>query len=302
MPQAQSGICAEANLHGIHIFFNVLDGHDHEVAASLKKIVDLQERYELSYSEAQVTSIVAIGTQYWPHIYASGIPKTLAGFPQFDHVEHPMPSRPIDLMVQIRSDRLDVNHLFAMDVMALLEQDVELVEQIKCFRFLDGRDVNGFKYGSDMPHGRKKQAITLVGDEDSMFIGGSYIHVQRYRHDIARWQQLPIAEQEIVMGRTQLDNEKIPFAPENCFAQRNELKGETGEPLLLNIGMPFADIQNQGFFTVTCAASGYAFQTLLKHRLGYADSEGPDMWLDYSQADFGAAFFAPSINLLRALG
>lgn len=302
MPQAQSGICAEANLHATHLFFNVLDGHDHNIARFFATFVEIQERYESEFSEAQVSSIIAIGTQYWPHIYTAGIPKTLAGFPQFEHPEHPTPSRPLDLMIQIRSDRVDVNHLFAMEVMAGLDGHVELVEQVKCFRFLDGRDLNGFTYDFGAPHGRKKQKVALVGDEDSLFIAGSYIHVQRFRHNLARWQQIALAEQEIIMGRTRLDNHDVQYAPANCFAKRNELIDNEDERLFLNQGMPFADIQHQGFLNVICAASGYAFQTLLKHRLGYADDEGPDMWLDFSEADFGAAFFAPSVNLLKQLG
>ena len=34
MAQAQSGICAEANLHGLHLFFNVFDGQDESVKTS----------------------------------------------------------------------------------------------------------------------------------------------------------------------------------------------------------------------------------------------------------------------------
>ena len=301
MPHAQSGICAEANLHGVHLFLNVLEGQEWNVAQKLARILDIQEQFDSEYSEALVSSIVAIGAQFWPHIYPSHMPKTLAGFPQFEHIEHATPSRPIDLMIQIRADRLDVVHLFVMAVMDLLSTDIELVEQVKCFHFLDGRDLNGFIYGVANPHGRKKQTVALVGDEDHDFESGSYLHVQRFHYDLAAWREISRAEQEVVMGRTLQVNESISCAPENCHRQRTELRDDNANTLFLNQGMPFADINKQGFLFISCARSGYAFQTLLKHRLGYIDDNGPDMWLEFAKSDFGAAFFAPSVNMLKQL-
>lgn len=301
MPLPQSGVCAEANLHGSYLFFNVLEGHDASLIRKLANILSLQERYEQDFSEALLNSMVAIGAQYWPHVYHAGIPKTLAGFPQFEHLEHAMPSRPIDLMVQIRSDRLDVIYLFQSDVLELLGQDVELVEQVNGFHYLDGRDLNGFRYDHHTPHGRHKTQVALVGEEDTLFAGGSYIHVQRYIHNLKEWQSLPTAEQEMVMGRVKETNQVLSMTPENAHANRVELKNTQGQSLYLNQGMPFADVRHQGFLFVCCAGNGYAFQTLLKHQLGYADDEGPDMWLEYSKSDFGAAFFAPSQSMLRAM-
>ena len=42
MAQPQSGVCAEANLHGLHLFFNVLDGQDEAVRAALGQCERLQ--------------------------------------------------------------------------------------------------------------------------------------------------------------------------------------------------------------------------------------------------------------------
>ena len=64
MPQAQSGVCAEANLHGLYLFFNVLDGHDDAIKSKLGKITVLQDEYNEQFSEAMLSSMVAIGAQY----------------------------------------------------------------------------------------------------------------------------------------------------------------------------------------------------------------------------------------------
>ena len=74
-------------------------------------------------------------------------------------------------LCKYRSDREDVNHLFALQILKLFAPDVELVEQIRNFRFLDGRNFNGFIYGGKMPHGRQKRATALINKPGSF--GGS---------------------------------------------------------------------------------------------------------------------------------
>ena len=129
MAQAQSGICAEANLHGLHLFFNVFDGQDESLRAKLKQVSAIEEEFNDQFSESMLSCVVAIGAQYWPHILPEYIPSELQSFPNINHPDHQMSVQPCDLFVQVRSDREDVNHLFALQVLKLFAPDVELVEQ-----------------------------------------------------------------------------------------------------------------------------------------------------------------------------
>lgn len=277
---------------------NVLDGHDDVIKNKLGKVTTLQDEYSEQFSEAMLSSIVAIGAQYWPHLCPSSIPSGLKSFPHITHDEYAMPSQPVDLLIQIRSDRLDVIHLFASNILTLFSSDIELVEQVKCFRFLDGRDFNGFKYASDTPRGRAKMNAALVSS-DSQFVQGSYIHVQRYRHNLVEWKKLSVTEQEQIIGRTRLENELIMPVSASSHANKIELKNQSGQPILLHQGMPYGDMYEQGMLLVTCSNDGDAFEVLTKARLG--DSQSYDAWLDFTQADMGSAFFAPSIDFLNTL-
>jgi putative iron-dependent peroxidase len=299
MAQAQSGICAEANLHGLHLFFNVFDGHDESLRAKLKQVSAIEEEFSDQFSESMLSCMIAIGAQYWPHILPEYIPSELQSFPNITHSDHVMSVQPCDLFVQIRSDREDVNHLFALQILKLFTPDVELVEQIRNFRFLDGRDFNGFIYGGDTAHGRKKRATALINKPGCFEDQGSYIHVQRYKHDLTLWQHLSLDEQEQIMGRTRLDNTLIMPALETSHAVCSELKDESGQPLLLNQSMPYGDVYEQGMLSVTCASRGTAFEKVLNSRLG--KRECYDQWLDFTQADMGSAFFAPSVGFLKQI-
>ena len=297
MAQPQSGVCAEANLHGLHLFFNVLDGQDEAVRAALGQCERLQSELSDRFSESMVSSFVAIGAQYWPHIYPEFIPKELKSFPHIRSHEHLMHTQPFDLLYVIRSDREDVNHLFAQSVRHMLAGKVELVAHIRTFRFLDGRDFNGFIYGANTPHGRFKRQVALVHDPESFEDQGSYIHVQRVKFDLNRWQQLSLNDQEAIMGRSRLENKKLEIPLSNNHAALSELNNADNLPLLLEQSMPFGDVFEQGSLWVSCAAKGDAFQKLLTTRVG--NEQHYDAWLDYCQADMGAAFFAPSVQFLQ---
>jgi putative iron-dependent peroxidase len=299
MPQAQSGICAEAKLHGMYLLLNVLDGHDDFIATKLIKIIELQEEFADQFSEALLSCVVAVGAEYWPHLSPDKLPLGLTGFPQLDAPDYVMPSQPYDLFIQIRSDRSDVNHLFGLRVLHILSPDVELVEQIKCFRFLDGRDFNGFIYGADLPHGKGKRKAALIEAQDPEFHLGSFVNIQRFRHNLNKWQQLSIEDQEYIMGRTRLDNQLVANISPNSHALCVELKDFSGHPIMLEQGMPYGDMNEQGMFSVCYSGDAKAFKRLLESRLG--DGVQYDHWLDYCTADMGATFFAPSIDFLKQL-
>ncbi len=299
MALAQSGVCAEANLHGLHLFFNVLEGQDEALRAALANCGRLQEELEDRFSESMLSSFVAVGAQYWPHIYPEFIPKGLHSFPHFPQAEHAVHSQPFDLLYVIRSDREDVNHIFAQSVLHMLNGMVELVAHVRAFRFLDGRDFNGFIYGADTPRGRTKREVALVHNPNAADHLGSYIHVQRVKFDLMRWQALSLAEQEQLMGRTRLDNDLLSEPGEFNHAQATELKDQQGKPLLLNQSMPFGDVFEQGSLYMSCSARGDAFAEVLQSRLG--EGQRYDPILDYSSADMGSAFFAPSLEFLTVM-
>jgi putative iron-dependent peroxidase len=50
----------------------------------------------------------------------------------------------------------------------------------------------------------------LVGDDDPIYRGGSYLFVQKYIHDLNAFKKLSIEEQEKVFGRYKLSDIEMP--------------------------------------------------------------------------------------------
>ncbi|AWL13061.1 putative deferrochelatase/peroxidase YfeX [Saliniradius amylolyticus] len=301
MSQPQKGICAEANLHGLFLLFNVVEDDPALIRRQLARILGLFDHYDEEHYEAMVSGVVAVGSNYWLELYPGLIPIELAPFPDMHCGDRHAPAVPCDLYIQIRADRADVCFGLGMAVYELLKPYVELVEQVKGFRYLDGRDLNGFRDDNGNPRGLRKMDVAIVGDNDPDFAGGSYLHIQRYRHNMDRWEQLSEAEQEVVMGRTKADGVPLPesLLDSGSHFQRTS-QAQDGQPQeILRQSMPYGDMQEQGLFFVSCAASPKPFTRMLESMI-YGDDEGTyDKLLDYTSAETGAAFFAPSVSFIK---
>jgi len=300
MTQPQKGICAEPNLHAQYLLLNVVDDDSEAVRAKLSRVLDIFEHFENEHYEAMVTGVVAIGTGYWNDVYPGLIPIELAPFPDMQCEDRSAPTMPCDLFIQIRADRLDICHAIGIEVMDLLRLHVELVEQIRGFRYLDGRDLNGYLYAADNPRGMKRRNVAIIGENDPDFSGGSYLHVQRYRHDLRRWHSLSTRQQEQVMGKTQEHNlDSAECSASSHSVRAHGASSEGGDVELIKQGMPYGDMASQGLFFVCCSASARPFKAMLHSQI-YGNGEGDyDRWLDFTSAETGAALFAPSVTFIR---
>ncbi len=63
MAREQFGVCAEPNLHGNYLLFNVLDDKNAFIRAALSRLPALFDDYADQFSEANLTSVIAIGGQ-----------------------------------------------------------------------------------------------------------------------------------------------------------------------------------------------------------------------------------------------
>lgn len=112
--------------------------------------------------------------------------------------------------------------------------------------------------------------MALVGAENAAFVGGSYVSIQRYVHDLGRWEALGLAEQEAAIGRSKAEDEELADA----------------------VKPPSAHIAR-----VVIEEDGEELQVVRRDEHGHADR-----LLDFSRAATGASFFVPSEDFLETAG
>jgi putative iron-dependent peroxidase len=186
----------------------------------------------------------------------------------------------------------------------VLSPVADCLEEIHGFRYWDGRSILGFVDGTENPVGNERQYYAVVGDEDPMYRGGSYVFVQKYLHDMQEWTKLPAEEQEKVIGRYKISDIEMPdgLKPANSHSALAGIEDENGAELkIVRDNMPFGNPAKGevGTYFIAYASTFTTTQKMLQ-RMFIGDPPGNyDRILDFSKAYTGSLFFAPSLDILK---
>lgn len=304
MPDPQSGVLPDGNIHATFMTLEMKSGA--ESASVVRRVCSrapvLTEEVGRDGDGADLYSVVAVGAGAWDRVFGETWPKGLRSFAALEDGPRKAPSTPGDILLHIRSDRADLIFELARRVFAEFGDAVSMIEEIHGFRYLDTRDLTGFVDGTENPTGDGRAEVALVDGEDPGFAGGSYIALQRYIHDLPKWDTVAVPEQERIIGRTKADNiefksdEKAPYA----HIKRVSIK-EDGKSLeLLRHSMPYGTADEHGLYFIAYCGTPDNFDKMLE-RMIVSDADGPhDHLMDYTTAVTGASFFAPSLDFLKS--
>lgn len=297
---AQSGICAEARGYACFIAFDWRDGVDVAAARrALAQVPLLTQTLAAEYPQAGLCSVVAIGAGVWEWLYGAR-PAGLQAFPQFADPVIDLPCSEIGGLLHLRGERHDLNFELANLIAAQLGPLVRWGEQIDGFRYLDSRDLTGFVDGTENPEGEERAKVALVGDDEAEFAGGSYLHLQRWVHNMPKWRTTAEAEQEQVIGRTKQDDVEMgdEIKPPTAHIARVVIEEEGEELEILRQSMPYGHLDEMGLMFASYARSPQPFTRMLQ-RMFCPDAAGHyDHLLNFSRPVTGAALFAPSVDFL----
>jgi len=277
------------------------------VRSSLASLDSLAKNVSIRDLGASFACTVGIGSDVWDRVTHLPRPAELHPFPAVKGATHTAVSTPGDLLFHIRSERRDLCFEFERQLLDLLGNAVKVVDETTGFRYFDVRDLLGFVDGTANPVGPAVPASILVAEEDASAIGGSYIVVQKYVHDLKGWRTLKAEQQEAIIGRTKLDNIELDDADSDKQKAHKTLatiEDENGnEHDILRDNMPFGSPGSGEFGTYFIGYSRrlWVIERMLE-RMFIGDPPGlHDRLLDFSTPLTGTTFFAPSASLLASL-
>ncbi len=305
MGRPQTAICPEGGNFGLYMT-GLLSDEDTAIA-TLRQVAaalpSLTSDWARRLDEATLVSAIGFGAAVWRPLFGERKPAELAPFEAIADGPRIAPATPADFFLHIHSARHDANFALARDVRHRLGGAVRRVEEVHGCRNAGGRDLTGFVDGTENPKGEERAEVALVGDEDPVFAGGSYVSVQRYVHDLARWQRLALAEQEATIGRTKAGDEELAddVKPPTAHIARVVIEDEGRELQVLRHSLPYGNTAECGLYFVAYGRSPAPFRRMLE-RMVRADEAGHfDRLLDYTRAVSGASFFVPSVDILSAV-
>jgi putative iron-dependent peroxidase len=253
--------------------------------------------------EAGLTCVVGIGAGLWDRLFGQPAPAGLHPFRELEGSRHRAPATPGDLLFHIRAHRLDLCFELARLLTERLQGSGEVVDEVHGFRSFDERDLLGFVDGTENPEGNAARRSVLIGAEDPLYAGGSYVVIQKYVHDLEAWSVLTVEEQERAIGRTKLEDVEFPeeAKPKNAHIALNTIVDEQGEQQqIVRFNMPFGRVGLREFGTYFI---GYArFPSVIEQMLTNMFIGKPpgnyDRILDFSTAITGSLFFVPTTDFL----
>lgn len=253
--------------------------------------------------DAGLTCVVGFGSNAWDRLFGrTSRPLELHPFREFHAGGRSAIATPGDLLFHIRAERLDFCFNLASLIMERLGTAVEVADEVQGFQYYDNRDLLGFVDGTENPEDQEAVDAVLIGSEDPGFAGCSYVITQKYLHDMAGWNALPVEAQERIIGRKKLENIELSDAAKPSYAHNAlttiEENGE--EKKILRENRPFGQPGQGEFGTyfIGYCRTPRTIEQMLENMFVGKPPGNYDRLLDFSRAVTGGLFFVPTGTFL----
>lgn len=287
----------------IFLVLTVRPGGEAAVCDLLSDVSGLRRSVGFRVADGDLSCVVGVGSDAWDRLFGAPRPAELHRFREVAGDWHRAVSTPGDLLFHVRAARLDLCFELVTQIMSRLADAVTVIDEVPGFRYFEQRDLLGFVDGTENPTGPAAERSVIIGAEDPAFAGGSYVIVQKYLHDLAMWNALPVEEQERIVGRTKLADIELPdeIRPANSHVSLNTITGPDGrQRQILRHNMPFGSAGRGEFGTyfIGYARTPSIIELMLEHMFLGDPPGNHDRILDFSRPVTGTLFFVPSLDFL----
>lgn len=292
MESAQRGILLPPPRLALYLNFDLAAGADVRAAlARLREQVDGEQ------------VIAGVGLSL---VQALG--QRLDGLRQLPAMSGPgvdVPSTPAALWLWLRGgDRGELMHR-ARQLEAALLPAFYLRDAVDAFQYQDSRDLTGYEDGTENPKDAAAEAAALMHGRGPGLDGSSFVAVQRWVHELARFEAMPAEQQDLSIGRHRIGNAEIDDAPPSAHVKRTAQETFSPPAFVLRRSMPWASGLEGGLMFVAFGHSLDAFEAQLWRMVGAEDGI-TDALFRFTWPVTGAYFWCPPIANgrldLRALG
>lgn len=301
---AQSVILPLPSNHARFIVLNLKNLSIDGLKEQLNALLSTRDRLITQHPEAEIKTSIAFGPELWAKLYHT----TPEGFKQLEPIQgaFEMPVVPADVLIHIASARTDICFALSQSFFDGIQNQVEVLDERVCFRYLDGRDLTGFIDGTENPQFPDDRAETaLLGEDSGIFEDSSFIFAQRYVHELEKWKRLKVDAQENVIGRSKLESIEMDdeHKPENAHIARVVIEDNEGEELeILRHSLPYGDGQGeQGLFFIAYTKDLTRIDRMLVNMFGTQGDGIHDRLLHFVTPMDGAYFFAPNEEVLEEI-
>lgn len=302
MTTPQTTVLPEGMSACIVIEADVAAEHLSDVRRACQQLADILQRHRTRQPEAQLGLGVGFAASLWPqlrHDAAEGAelkPFRALGGGLAPATQH-------DIAIHIQSLNPGANMQLALDVLAAFGDAIQVADETHGFRLYEKRGYDGFVDGTENPTGAARLQYGVIA-APAADAGGSYLLLQKYRHDLKRWDALDDARQSAIVGRSKADDEELPGderLPDSHLG-RVDLK-ENGQGLkILRQSLPYGTASGErGLMFIAYCARLHNIEQQLLSMFGETDGQTDLLLSNISTAISGSYYFVPSQERLADL-
>jgi len=172
----------------------------------------------------------------------------------------------------------------------LLADAFSVSDTLDTFTYHGGRDLTRFEDGTENPKGEDAAAAAIVGD--GALAGSSFVVVQTWVHDLTRFESMPGAARDHVIGRSAESNEELEDAPESAHVKRTAQESFDPPAFMIRRSMPWAGAEHEGLEFVAFVAALDKFEHMMRRMAGLEDGV-VDGLFTFSHAVTGGYYWCP---------
>ncbi|MBN8034884.1 Dyp-type peroxidase [Vibrio vulnificus] len=297
MSLAQTAILPEAGPFALYTLLKI-NHNPAKVLAQLQSLPALVEELNQSQPDAELTLSIAFSKSFWQQLDMA-MPAELIDFPVLGEGDIVAPSTDVDVLLHCHSQRHDLHFYLLRKLLSEVAEDVTVVDETYGYRYLDSRDMTMFVDGTENPKAEKRAEVALIPDGE--FVGGSYVMVQRFEHNLPAWNRLNVSAQEKVIGRTKPDSIELDDVPAASHVGRVDIKEEGKGLKIVRHSLPYGSVTGaHGLLFIAYCHTLHNFKAMLESMYGVTDGK-TDQLLRFTKAVTGAYFFAPSKEMLASI-
>jgi putative iron-dependent peroxidase len=293
MKNPQAGIFALGTASHAYLEFDVShQRHGEELVAALCAL------REPRTTIGGVNLVVGFRPELWSKVAPGQAPAGVHGF-NADIAGKDgfvMPATQHDAVLWLSGSAYDVLFDVAHAAIAAVKDLASVAEETSSWPYRHDRDLTGFVDGSENPSLIDAPNAALIAEGAGA--GGTVLLLQKWKHDTAAWEQLPVEQQEQIMGRRKSDSVELEDKPADSHVASTD-QDEFGKIFRRN--MPYGTVTDHGTVFVGFSADQRRLSTMLESMAGLRTGVR-DALTRYTRPITGSYYFVPASESLRPVG
>ena len=291
MKSSQAGVFALGTASHEYLEFDVLDERFGE-----RLVATISALREPRTTIGGVNLVAGFRPELWNKVAPDHAPADVHGFntPIVGTDGFIMPAVQHDAVLWLSGSAYDVVFDVAHEAIVAVKDLAVVAEETSSWPYRHDRDLTGFIDGSENPNLIDASEAALIA-EGNAGEGGTILLLQKWKHDTAAWESLPVNQQEQIIGRRKADGVELDDKPPDSHVASTD-QDQYGKIFRRN--MPYGTVTDHGTMFVGFSADQQRLSTMLESMAGLRTGVR-DALTRYTRPISGAYYFVPSTESLR---